>query len=58
LRGRSLDSRDLRSGMALVVAALCAEGESRIEPLETIERGYANLVERLKGLGATVRRDG
>lgn len=58
LRGRSLDSRDLRSGMALVVAALCAEGESRVEPLETIERGYAQLVERLQALGAKVRREG
>jgi UDP-N-acetylglucosamine 1-carboxyvinyltransferase len=58
LRGRSLDSRDLRSGMALVVAALCAEGESRVEPLETVERGYAHLVERLQGLGTKVRRDG
>ena len=42
LRRRTLDSRDIRSGMALVVAALAAEGESRIEPLETIERGYAH----------------
>jgi UDP-N-acetylglucosamine 1-carboxyvinyltransferase len=57
LRGRSLDSRDLRSGMALVVAALCADGESRVEPLETIERGYAQLVESLRSLGAKVRRD-
>jgi len=57
LRGRPLDGRDLRSGMALVVAALCAEGESRVEPLETIERGYAQLVERLQGLGAMVRRE-
>jgi UDP-N-acetylglucosamine 1-carboxyvinyltransferase len=56
LRGRSLDSRDIRSGMALVVAALCAEGESRIESLETIERGYATLVERLQALGARVNR--
>jgi UDP-N-acetylglucosamine 1-carboxyvinyltransferase len=58
LRGRALDSRDLRSGMALVVAALCAEGGSRVEPLETIERGYANLVERLQSLGARVHREG
>jgi UDP-N-acetylglucosamine 1-carboxyvinyltransferase len=58
LRGRSLDSRDLRSGMALVVAALCAKGESRVEPLETVERGYAKLVERLQSLGAKVRREG
>jgi UDP-N-acetylglucosamine 1-carboxyvinyltransferase len=57
LRGRSLDSRDLRSGMALVVAALCAEGASRVEPLETIERGYAHLVERLQSLGAKVHRE-
>jgi UDP-N-acetylglucosamine 1-carboxyvinyltransferase len=56
LRGRSLDSRDLRSGMALIAAALAAEGESRIAPLETVERGYASLVERLRSLGALVER--
>jgi UDP-N-acetylglucosamine 1-carboxyvinyltransferase len=54
LRGKSLDSRDIRSGMALVAAALVADGESRIEPLETIERGYARLVDRLRALGARV----
>ncbi len=58
LRRRALDSRDIRSGMALVVAALTADGASRIEPLETIERGYARLVERLRGLGAAVEREG
>jgi UDP-N-acetylglucosamine 1-carboxyvinyltransferase len=58
LRGRSLDSRDLRSGMALIAAALAAEGESRITPLETVERGYASLVERLRLLGADVERVG
>jgi len=57
LRRRTLDSRDIRSGMALVVAALAAEGSSRIEPLETVERGYAGLVERLRGLGAAVERE-
>jgi UDP-N-acetylglucosamine 1-carboxyvinyltransferase len=56
LRGRALDSRDLRSGMALIAAALAAEGESRVTPLETVERGYASLVERLSGLGAQVER--
>lgn len=56
LRGRSLDSRDLRSGMALIAAALAADGESRITPLETVERGYAQLVERLRGLGAMVEK--
>jgi len=56
LRGRPLDSRDLRSGMALIAAALAADGQSRLAPLETVERGYAQLVERLQGLGATVAK--
>jgi UDP-N-acetylglucosamine 1-carboxyvinyltransferase len=57
LRGRVLDSRDLRSGMALIAAALAAEGESQVTPLETVERGYAALVERLAALGANVHRE-
>jgi UDP-N-acetylglucosamine 1-carboxyvinyltransferase len=57
LRGRDLDSRDLRSGMALIAAALAADGESRVTPLETVERGYASLVERLQSLGAVVERE-
>jgi len=56
LRGRPLDSRDLRSGMALIAAALAADGQSRLAPLETVERGYGRLVERLQGLGARVAR--
>jgi UDP-N-acetylglucosamine 1-carboxyvinyltransferase len=56
LRGRALDSRDLRSGMALIAAALTAEGTSTVTPLETVERGYARLVERLQSLGAQVER--
>lgn len=56
LRGRPLDSRDIRSGMALVAAALAAEGESTVAEIETVERGYASLVERLSALGADVER--
>jgi UDP-N-acetylglucosamine 1-carboxyvinyltransferase len=56
LTGRTLDSRDLRSGMALIAAALAADGESRVAPLETVERGYGRLVERLQGLGAKVTK--
>ena len=56
LRGRQLDSRDLRSGMALIAAALAADGQSRVTPLETVERGYGRLVERLQGLGAKVAK--
>jgi UDP-N-acetylglucosamine 1-carboxyvinyltransferase len=54
LRGRALDGKDIRSGMALVAAALAADGESTVAPLETIERGYADLVTRLRALGAQV----
>ena len=54
LRGRRLDSRDLRSGMALIAAGLAAEGQSRLSPLETVARGYGQLVARLKSLGGQV----
>jgi UDP-N-acetylglucosamine 1-carboxyvinyltransferase len=56
LKGRRLDSRDIRSGMALIAAALCAEGESIITPVEIVERGYANVVDKLTTLGAQVER--
>jgi UDP-N-acetylglucosamine 1-carboxyvinyltransferase len=56
LRGRPLDSRDLRSGMALIAAALAADGESLLAPIETVERGYGELVERLRILGGDVER--
>jgi UDP-N-acetylglucosamine 1-carboxyvinyltransferase len=57
LRGRLLDARDLRSGMALIAAGLAAEGESTVTPLETVERGYGSLVDRLRSLGAQVERE-
>ncbi len=56
LRGKVLDTRDLRSGMALAAAALAATGQSVLGPLETVERGYANLVSNLKSLGAQVEK--
>jgi len=56
LRGRQLDGRDLRSGMALIAAALAADGQSRVRPLETVERGYSSVVEHLRALGAKVER--
>ncbi|HTM32257.1 MAG TPA: UDP-N-acetylglucosamine 1-carboxyvinyltransferase [Vicinamibacterales bacterium] len=56
LRGKPLDSRDIRSGMALIAAALAAQGLSRVEPLETVERGYSQLVPRLQSLGADVSK--
>ncbi len=56
LHGEHLVSPDVRAGMAMVIAALCAHGESRISNVYQIERGYENLVERLKSLGAHIER--
>ncbi len=54
LRGLELTSPDIRAGMALMLAALCAEGKSEIQNVIQIERGYEDLVERLKKLGAQI----
>lgn len=54
LHGTVLSSPDIRAGMALVIAALCAKGESRIHRAEIIYRGYGNLVEKLRSIGACV----
>jgi UDP-N-acetylglucosamine 1-carboxyvinyltransferase len=56
LRGGSVDSPDIRAGMAMLLAALCAEGESRINNVGQIERGYERIDERLRALGARVER--
>src|SRR4030042_4286744 len=54
LRGLELTSPDIRAGMALMLAALCAEGKSEVQNVIQIERGYEDLVERLKKLGAQI----
>ncbi|MBR7150636.1 MAG: UDP-N-acetylglucosamine 1-carboxyvinyltransferase [Oscillospiraceae bacterium] len=54
LRGAKVKCTDLRGGAALVIAALGAEGESRITALEHIERGYENLADNLRTLGAEI----
>lgn len=56
LHGGILRVRDLRSGMVNVIAALVAEGESVIEGVEEIDRGYENIDERLRKLGAKIER--
>ncbi|MCQ2611185.1 MAG: UDP-N-acetylglucosamine 1-carboxyvinyltransferase [Treponema sp.] len=56
LHGDHLVSPDVRAGMAMVIAALSAQGESRISNVYQIERGYENLVERLQNLGAHIQR--
>ncbi|MCB0077284.1 MAG: UDP-N-acetylglucosamine 1-carboxyvinyltransferase [Anaerolineales bacterium] len=57
LYGQRLTSPDIRAGMALVIAALCAEGQSIIENVEQIDRGYEALDERLRALGARIERE-
>lgn len=56
LRGDSLTSPDVRAGMALVIAALCAEGTSTIKNVYQIERGYERIADRLRALGAQIER--
>ena len=56
LHGQNLASPDIRAGMALVIAALCADGESVIHNIHQVERGYEALHERLTSLGANVER--
>ena len=57
LKGAELVSPDVRAGMAMVIAALCAEGRSTIGNVYQIERGYENLSQRLKKLGAHIERN-
>ena len=56
LRGTTMASPDIRAGVALLIAALSAEGVSKIQNVEQIDRGYENLVQRLNQLGANIER--
>ena len=56
LRGITMTSPDIRAGVALLIAALSAEGKSTIENVEQIDRGYQNIDQRLNALGADIRR--
>ena len=56
LQGTVLESPDIRAGMAMLIAALGAEGTSRIQNVTQIERGYERIDERLKALGARIER--
>lgn len=56
LRGREVESPDIRAGMAYIIAALCAEGESIINNVYQIDRGYEKIEERLQKIGADIKR--
>lgn len=57
LEGAEIASPDIRAGMALLLAALCAKGESTIHNIHQIDRGYERIDERLNALGARIRRE-
>ena len=56
LTGAKVRSCDLRAGAAMVIAGLAAKGVTEVEEIAYIERGYDNIVEKLQGLGADIRR--
>jgi UDP-N-acetylglucosamine 1-carboxyvinyltransferase len=56
LHGERLESPDIRAGMAMLIAALAAEGTSEIGNIVQIDRGYERIDERLRGLGARIER--
>lgn len=56
LRGVRMSSPDIRAGVALLIAALTADGVSRIDNIEQIDRGYQHIDERLRQLGADIKR--
>lgn len=56
LRGITMSSPDIRAGQALLIAALSAEGKSVIQNIEQIDRGYQQIDERLRNIGADIKR--
>ncbi|WP_127110019.1 UDP-N-acetylglucosamine 1-carboxyvinyltransferase [Pararhodobacter zhoushanensis] len=56
MRGSRLESPDIRAGMAMLIAAMCAEGTSTINNAQQIERGYERIDERLNAMGARITR--
>jgi UDP-N-acetylglucosamine 1-carboxyvinyltransferase len=58
LYGERLESPDIRAGMALLLAALAADGQSIIGNVGQIDRGYERIDERLRALGANIDRTG
>lgn len=56
LQSSAVSSPDIRAGMAMLIAALCAEGESIIQNVHQIDRGFMNIEKRLETLGAKIKR--
>jgi UDP-N-acetylglucosamine 1-carboxyvinyltransferase len=58
LRASRMTSPDIRAGMTMLIAALCAEGESVIQNIGQIDRGFERIDQRLRSLGAKIQRKG
>jgi UDP-N-acetylglucosamine 1-carboxyvinyltransferase len=56
LRAARVESPDIRAGMAVLLAALCADGRTEIGNIRQIDRGYERIDERLRALGASIER--
>lgn len=57
LEGATVRASDLRAGAALVIAGLIAKGETEIQEIVHIERGYSSIIEKLRGIGADIRKE-
>lgn len=57
LQAAAVQATDLRAGAALVIAGLLAEGETEVQEIQHIERGYSSLIEKLRGIGADIRKE-
>lgn len=57
LQAATVRASDLRAGAALVIAGLLADGETEIQEIQHIERGYSDLIEKLRGIGADIRKE-
>ncbi len=56
LKGAPVKATDLRAGAAMIIAGLCAEGQTEIEDIKYIDRGYEDVVKKLKNVGADIKR--
>src|SRR6185312_12422401 len=56
LVGQRMESPDIRAGMAMLIASLCAQGQSTIGAVHQIDKGYERIDERLRAIGARIER--
>ena len=57
LKHNNMTSPDIRAGIAMLIAAMAAEGTSRIDNIDHIDRGYEDIEDRLNAIGASIRRE-